>query len=259
MTEPGIAFRKVNKTWPDGSVAIRELDLEIEKGELCAIVGESGSGKSTTLRLVNRLVGPTRGTVLVEGKDVASLDPIALRRSIGTVFQRFALFPHMSVADNIAIVPSLLGWDRARTEKRVDELLELTGLDPATYRDRSPRELSGGQQQRVGIARALAARPGIVLMDEPFGALDPVTRDALGSEVRRLHVELGLTTLLVTHDMTEALLLGDRVAVMHSGELLQYGTPRELSESPADPRVEELLSTPRRQAEKLRQALGAEP
>ncbi len=254
-----IHLEGVEKRFDDGTLALRGVSLSIAPGELVALVGESGSGKTTTLKTINRLVDPTAGTVRVDGRDVTELDPIALRRSIGMVFQRFALFPHLTVGDNVAVVPRLLGWAERDVAERVDALLELVKLDPAAHRDRSPRELSGGQQQRVGVARALAARPRILLMDEPFGALDPVTRESLGLECRRIHEELGLTTVLVTHDMTEALLLADRIAVMHAGELLQVGTPHALLEAPSHDRVRELVGWPRRQAAQLATlARGAE-
>jgi len=245
-----IEIDRASKSWGE-SHALREMSLSVAEGEFVVLVGESGSGKSTTLRLVNRLVQPTTGMVRVAGRDIATEDPIRLRRSMGTVFQRFQLFPHMTVAENVGLVPRLSGWNAADTESRTRELLELVGLEPGLYEGRYPRELSGGQQQRVGVARALAARPKILLMDEPFGALDPVTRDGLSRECRTLHGRLGLTTLMVTHDMTEALLLGDRIAVMHAGRVLQIGSPQELMREPADGRVRELLETPRRQVASL--------
>jgi osmoprotectant transport system ATP-binding protein len=217
---------------------------------LLAIVGGSGSGKTTLLRLANRLIEADTGSITIEGCDVGAVDPVALRRRIGYVFQSGGLFPHMSVAANIGITPKLVGTPAVEISARVDELLDLVRLDRALYRDRFPHELSGGQRQRVGVARALAARPKIVLMDEPFGALDPLTRDALGDDFRDLHRKLGLTTVMITHDMTEAILLADRVAVMRGGKLLAQGTPAELSNS-GDPYVGELLRTPRRQAERL--------
>ena len=247
-----IELESVVKRWGD-SVALDGVSISIAAGEFVALVGESGSGKTTTLELVNRTEEPTSGRVLVSGSDVASVDPIELRRSIGTVFQRFLLFPHLTVFENVGLVPRLSGWQRDRIGARVHELLSLVGLDPATYAERMPRELSGGQQQRVGVARALAARPKILLMDEPFGALDPVTRDALSRECRRLHDELGLTTLLVTHDMTEALLLADRIVVLHRGRVLQVGTADELLRTPADEHVSALLDSPRRQIARLRE------
>jgi osmoprotectant transport system ATP-binding protein len=226
----------------------------VAEGEFQAIVGGSGSGKTTLLRLTNRLIAADGGHITVEGEDVAAADPILLRRRIGYVFQAGALFPHMSVADNIGITPKLLGWETAAIAARVDELLDLVRLKRVDYRDRLPQELSGGQRQRVGVARALAAKPRIVLMDEPFGALDPLTRDALGDDYRALHQKLGLTTVMITHDMAEAILLADRIAVMRGGKLLAQGTPAELAAS-SDTYVGELLRTPRRQAERLGVAL----
>jgi osmoprotectant transport system ATP-binding protein len=252
---PLIAFEHVAKSFDGGRVkAVDDVSLAVAEGEFLAIVGGSGSGKTTLLRLANRLIEADHGTIRVEGEDVRSVDPIPLRRRIGYVFQSGGLFPHMSVADNIGITPKLLGTPTDEIAARVDELLELVRLDRSQHRDRYPRELSGGQRQRVGVARALAARPRIVLMDEPFGALDPLTRDALGDDFRALHTKLGLTTIMITHDMTEAILLADRVAVMRAGKLLAEGSPAELSAS-ADPYVGELLRTPRRQAERLKMLL----
>jgi osmoprotectant transport system ATP-binding protein len=252
---PLIAFAHVGKSFDGGRgakpvVAVNDVSLDVAAGELLAIVGGSGSGKTTLLRLANRLIEADSGSITIDGEDVRKLDPIPLRRRIGYVFQSGGLFPHMSVADNIGITPRLLGLSAAEIASRVDELLDLVRLDRIQHRDRLPHELSGGQRQRVGVARALAARPRIVLMDEPFGALDPLTRDALGDDFRDLHRKLGLTTVMITHDMTEAILLADRVAVMRAGTLLAQGTPAELSTSD-DPYVGELLRTPRRQAERL--------
>ncbi|SEM24409.1 osmoprotectant transport system ATP-binding protein [Bradyrhizobium sp. OK095] len=230
--------------------AVDDVSLDIAEGEFVAIVGGSGSGKTTLLRLANRLIEPDGGAITVEGEDVRNADPVALRRRIGYVFQSGGLFPHLSVADNIGITPKLLGEPAAAIAARVDELLELVQLDRAAHRDRLPEALSGGQRQRVGVARALAAKPRIVLMDEPFGALDPLTRDALGDDFRELHRKLGLTTVMITHDMTEAILLADRIAVMRGGKLLAQGTPAELSNN-SDAYVLELLRTPRRQVERL--------
>jgi osmoprotectant transport system ATP-binding protein len=243
---PLIAFAHVEKSFDGGRVkAVDDVSLSVAAGEFLAIVGGSGSGKTTLLRLANRLIEADQGSIKVEGEDVRSVDPIGLRRRIGYVFQSGGLFPHMSVADNIGITPKLLGTPADEISARVDELLELVRLDRKQHRDRFPRELSGGQRQRVGVARALAAKPRIVLMDEPFGALDPLTRD-----VRALHDKLGLTTIMITHDMTEAILLADRVAVMRTGKLLAEGTPKTLSASD-DAYVGELMRTPRRQAERL--------
>jgi osmoprotectant transport system ATP-binding protein len=248
---PRIAFAHVSKSFDGGRVkAVDDVSLEVADGEFLAIVGGSGSGKTTLLRLANRLIEADSGHITVEGEDVRAVDPVALRRRIGYVFQSGALFPHISVAGNIGITPKLLGKPATEISARVDELLDLVRLDRGAYRDRYPHELSGGQRQRVGVARALAARPKIVLMDEPFGALDPLTRDALGDDFRDLHRKLGLTTVMITHDMTEAILLADRVAVMRGGKLLAQGTPAQLSGS-GDAYVGELLRTPRRQAERL--------
>ena len=250
--QPRIAFAHVGKSFDRGRVrAVDDVTLEVAEGEFLAIVGGSGSGKTTLLRLAIRLIDADSGSITVEGEDVRAVDPVSLRRHIGYVFQSGGLFPHMSVAGNIGITPKLLGTPPAEISSRVDELLDLVRLDRAQYRDRFPHELSGGQRQRVGVARALAARPRIVLMDEPFGALDPLTRDALGDDYRALHGKLGLTTVMITHDMTEAILLADRVAVMRAGRLLAQGTPLELTEN-NDAYVGELLRTPRRQAERLK-------
>jgi osmoprotectant transport system ATP-binding protein len=251
---PLIAYAHVGKSFgghdAERVLAVDDVSLDVAEGEFLAIVGGSGSGKTTLLRLANRLIEADTGTITVEGEDVRSVDPIQLRRRIGYVFQSGGLFPHMSVAENIGITPKLQGRPAAEISAGVDELLDLVRLDRAQHRDRLPQELSGGQRQRVGVARALAAKPRIVLMDEPFGALDPLTRDALGDDYRALHRKLGLTTIMITHDMTEAILLADRIAVMRSGKLLAEGTPLELSNS-NDFYVGELLRTPRRQAERL--------
>jgi len=251
-----IAFAHVGKSFAGGRGgapvrAVDDVSLDVAEGELLAIVGGSGSGKTTLLRLANRLIDADTGHISVEGKDISTVDPISVRRRMGYVFQSGGLFPHMSVADNIGITPKLLGTAAAEISARVDELLDLVRLERAKYRDRLPHELSGGERQRIGVARALAAKPRIVLMDEPFGALDPLTRDALGDDYRALHRKFGLTTVMITHDMTEAILLADRIAVMRAGRLLAQGTPSELSSS-GDGYVGELLRTPRRQAERLK-------
>jgi osmoprotectant transport system ATP-binding protein len=237
---------------------LRDVSLDIDEGDFRCIVGGSGSGKTTLLRLANRLIDADDGVISVDGTDVRTADPISLRRSIGYVFQSAALFPHMTVAENIGITPKLLGASRAEIAARADELLTLVRLDAARYRSRYPHELSGGERQRIGVARALAAKPRIVLMDEPFGALDPLTRDALADDYRALHGELKLTTALITHDMTEAILLADRIAVMQTGALVEEGTPATLTGS-SNPYVGELLRTPRRQATRLNAVLKAAP
>ena len=250
---PLITYAHVRKTYPGAAgsvVAVNDVALEIGEGEFLAIVGGSGSGKTTLLRLTNRLIEPDGGKIRIAGEDIGGLEPVALRRRIGNVFQNGALFPHMTVAANIGITPRLLGAAPDEIAARVDELLDLVQLDRAAHRDRLPDELSGGQRQRVGVARALAARPRIVLMDEPFGALDPLTRDALGSDYRALHERLKLTTVMITHDITEALLLADRIAVMRSGRLIEVGTATDLAGS-REPYVTELMTTPRRQAARL--------
>ncbi len=255
---PLIAFAHVGKSFDDGRVkAVDGVTLDVAAGEFLAIVGGSGSGKTTLLRLANRLIEADSGSITVEGEDVRALDAVSLRRRIGYVFQSGGLFPHISVGGNIGITPKLMGTPAPEISARIDELLDLVRLDRAQYRDRFPHELSGGQRQRVGVARALAARPRIVLMDEPFGALDPITRDALGDDYRTLHNKLGLTTVMITHDITEAILLADRVAVMRAGRLMAQGTPAELSNSD-EAYVSELLLTPRRQADRLRVLLPRE-
>jgi osmoprotectant transport system ATP-binding protein len=247
-----ISLEAVSKTYGDGGLAVLDhVSLDVYAREFLAIVGPSGSGKTTLLRLVNRLVEPSTGTVRVEGEDVRAVDPIALRRRIGYVFQGIGLFPHMNVAENIGITPRLLAMDEARIAARVDELIALVRLDRAKHRDRFPHQLSGGERQRVGVARAIAAKPNIVLMDEPFGALDPLTRDALTEDYRRLHDELGLTTVMITHDTLEAVLLADRIAVIRAGRVIADGTPHALMTEAQDPYVRELMQTPRRHAERL--------
>ncbi len=262
-TTPLISYRHVSKSFGNGGAArvtaVDDVSLDVAPGEFLAIVGGSGSGKTTLLRLANRLTDADSGAITIEGKDVRQFDPVGLRRRIGYVFQSGGLFPHMSIAENIGITPKLLGTPAAEIATRVNELLGLVRLDGGAYGDRMPHELSGGQRQRVGVARALAAKPNIVLMDEPFGALDPLTRDALGDEYCALHRELKLTTVMITHDMTEALLLADRIAVMRTGRLLAIEAAAELSAS-SEPYVMELLRSPRRRAERVNALLpGADP
>lgn len=226
--------------------AVNDLSLRVEPGEICTLVGPSGCGKTTTLKMVNRLVEPTSGEILIDGRNVRDEDPNELRRRIGYVIQQTGLFPHKTVADNIATVPQLLGWSRERIRQRVDDLLELIGLDPASMRRRYPSELSGGERQRVGVARALAAEPPVMLMDEPFGAVDPIVRARLQDDLLRLHERLGMTVLFVTHDIDEAIKMGSRVAVMEEGGVLaQYAPPSELLLHPASPFVARFVGVDR--------------
>jgi osmoprotectant transport system ATP-binding protein len=235
-----ISFENVSVFFGD-VCALRDIDLRIGEGELCVLVGPSGSGKSTLLRLVNRLIRPAAGIVRVRGEDVARSNPSRLRRSIGYVIQFVGLFPHRTVAENIATVPRLLGWPKAKIDSRVDEMLALVRLDPGQMRERRPSELSGGQAQRVGLARALAADPDLLLMDEPFGAVDPITRRTLRAELRRIHAETGKTVLLVTHDPLEALELATRLVVLRQGQIVSEGDPAIVTGSGADPFVRELI------------------
>ena len=241
-----------------GRYAVQDVSLHVRRGEVMVLLGGSGSGKTTTLKMINRLIEPTRGKIVIDGQDVTRLkNPVELRRKIGYVVQGSGLFPHRTVAENIALGPKLLGWAAGRIHDRVQELLELVALRPVEdYRDRFPDELSGGEQQRVGFARALAARPPVILLDEPFAALDPLTRDQLRDDFLRLRKELNLTAVLVTHDMTEALLLADRIAVLREGRLLTVGAPGELLANPGDEYVRNLLSSPLAQTRKLEKLLA---
>jgi osmoprotectant transport system ATP-binding protein len=247
-----ISLAHVSKSF-DGnrSFAVRDVSLHVEAGAFVAVVGDSGSGKTTLMKMINRLVEADEGSVLVANESVKTGDAYALRRRIGYVFQGIGLFPHLSVAENIGITPRLLGWRQDEIDSRVQELIDLVQL-PRGFLTRTPGELSGGQQQRVGVARALAARPAIMLMDEPFGALDPVTRDTLGTEYRQLHDTMGLTTVMVTHDVMEAVLLSDRIVVVRQGEIVADGKPHELLNNTADAGVRALMDMPRRQAERVR-------
>ena len=230
-----IRFEAATKRFPGADrPAVEALDLVVPAGTTCALIGPSGCGKSTTLRMVNRLVEPDSGRVLVAGEDVMGVDPVRLRRSIGYVLQGVGLFPHRSVAENVATVPGLLGWGRARIAERVDAMLDLVGLPPAAYRDRRPDELSGGQRQRVGVARALAADPPVLLMDEPFGAVDPVARARLQVEIGAILRHLRKTVILVTHDIDEAMRMGDLVVLMREGRIVQADAPQRLLARPAD-------------------------
>jgi osmoprotectant transport system ATP-binding protein len=241
-----IRLSGVGKTYDDGTVAVQALDLAIERGELVVLVGPSGCGKSTTLKMINRLIEPSTGTIEIDGEDVTRKDPVKLRRGIGYVIQQVGLFPHQRIVNNVMTVPLLYGESRSSARERARELLELVGLDPATYADRYPHQLSGGQRQRVGVARALAADPPVLLMDEPFGAVDPVVRVRLQDEFLRLQRDLGKTVVLVTHDIDEAVRMGDRVAVFAAGgRLAQYDTPTRLLAKPADDFVADFVGSTR--------------
>jgi osmoprotectant transport system ATP-binding protein len=250
-----IELENLTKQFGTRAPAVRGVSLRVADGEFLVLIGESGSGKTTTLNMINRLTEPTSGRVMIDGEDVRAGDAVSVRRKMGFVFQEVGLFPHMTVGENIGITPRLLGWPASEIDARVHELLGLVQLESAAAASRFPAQLSGGQRQRVGLARALAARPKIMLMDEPFGALDALIRDELAADYRAIHDKLGLTTILVTHDMTEAFLLADRIAVMRDGELLQVATPKELAAAPADDFVKRLIEIPRRRAEKLARAM----
>jgi len=236
-----ITFENVSKTFPGGVTAVRDLSIEVVRGETLVLLGTSGSGKTTTMKMVNRLIDPTSGRILIEGKDIMEQDPIALRRGIGYAIQHIGLFPHMTVAENIAVVPNLLGWPKSKTATKTEELLRMVGLEPEVFCDRYPAQLSGGQRQRIGVARALAADPPVVLMDEPFGALDPITREQLQNEFLDLETEIQKTVIFVTHDVFEAVKMGDRVALLDAGVLQQLATPAELVENPANAFVDQFL------------------
>ena len=241
-----IRLESVRKQYPNGRVAVEDLSLEVPTGEVCVLVGPSGCGKTTVLRMVNRLIEPTSGRILVDDDDVMRLDPVQLRRRMGYVIQQVGLFPHQTVAANIATVPKLLGWDRARTRARVEDLLALVGLDADAYRDVYPSELSGGQRQRVGVARALAADPPIMLMDEPFGAIDPITRTQLQDEFLRVQERIRKTIIFVTHDIDEAVKMGDRIAILQiGGRLAQYDPPDRILGVPASDFVADFVGSDR--------------
>ncbi|MFI6697643.1 ABC transporter ATP-binding protein [Streptomyces sp. NPDC050509] len=240
-----IRFEQVGKVYPDGTAAVDDLSFEVREGELVTLVGPSGCGKTTTMMMVNRLIEPTSGRIFVEGRDISGVDPVALRRRIGYVIQQVGLFPHRTVLDNTATVPALIGWKKARARERAAELLDLVGLDPATYGPRYPAQLSGGQRQRVGVARALAADPPVLLMDEPFGAVDPVVRERLQNEFLKLQATVRKTVLLVTHDIEEAVRMGDRIAVYGEGRIEQFDSPGTVLGTPATPYVARFVGADR--------------
>lgn len=257
-----IRLEAVTKLFPGvARPAVDALDLTIEKGRVCVLIGPSGCGKTTTMRMVNRLIEPTSGRIIVGDRDVTKADPVKLRRHIGYVIQQIGLFPHMTIAQNVATVPKLLGWETVRIKARVEEMLELVGLDPAQYLSRYPRHLSGGQRQRVGVARALAADPPVMLMDEPFGAVDPIVRGRLQDEFLTILKRLKKTVILVTHDIDEAIRMGDVVAIMQDGRLVQYDTPDHLLAAPANEFVADFVGADRalRRLSLVRAADAVEP
>jgi osmoprotectant transport system ATP-binding protein len=244
--DPMIRLDAISKRYPDGTVAVGELSLDVPRGEVVMLVGPSGCGKTTTMKMINRLIEPSGGRILLDGADVTRADPVRLRRRMGYVIQNVGLFPHRTIAENVGTVPRLLGWDRRRTEDRVRELLELVGLSPGVFARRYPSQLSGGQRQRVGVARALAADPLVLLMDEPFSAVDPIARDRLQAEFLRLQAEVRKTVVFVTHDIEEAVRVGDRIAVLsQGGKLEQYADPATLLGSPANSFVADFVGADR--------------
>ncbi|MGB7999267.1 MAG: betaine/proline/choline family ABC transporter ATP-binding protein [Anaerobacillus sp.] len=240
-----ITFEHVSKKFADGTEALKDINLHIEKGELLTLIGPSGCGKTTTMKMINRLIEPSGGQISIDGKSISEQDPVELRRSIGYVIQQIGLLPHMTIAENIGLIPKLKKWDKQKIEKRVDEMLHLVGLEPSVYRSRYPLELSGGQQQRVGVIRALAAEPPIILMDEPFSALDPISREQLQDELVKLQKNIQKTIVFVTHDMDEAMKIADRIAIMKDGEILQLDTPDRLLRHPKNDFVRDFIGDER--------------
>ncbi|MCU4757193.1 ABC transporter ATP-binding protein [Bacillus cereus] len=236
-----IQFNQVSKSYEDGTKAVDSLHLEIKKGEFFVLIGPSGCGKTTTMKMINRLIETTEGSILIDGKDIQQYNINELRWDIGYVLQQIALFPHMTIAENIAVVPEMRKWNKEKIKARVDELLQMVGLEPDVYRNRMPDELSGGQKQRVGVVRALAANPKIVLMDEPFSALDPLSREQLQKDIVQLQKKIQKTIVFVTHDMQEALSLGDRICIMKEGKVVQLDTPEGIIHNPKNEFVEEFI------------------
>jgi len=240
-----IRLEGITKRFGAAKPSVDDVTIEMPEGTTTALIGPSGCGKTTTMRMINRMIEPSAGRIFIEGQDVTGLDPVTLRRRIGYVIQQIGLFPHMTVAENIATVPRLLGWTKGRTEERIDELLTLVGLEPERFRSMMPHRLSGGQRQRVGVARALAADPPVMLMDEPFGAIDPIARERLQDEFKDILKRVRKTIVMVTHDLDEAMKMGDRVAIMRDGRLIQYATPDEILATPADSFVEAFVGPDR--------------
>lgn len=248
MAQAAVVFENVSKRFPGANyAAVNQVSFSVQEGEFITILGSSGCGKTTLLKMVNRLYEPDSGTITLFGKGIATQNPVQLRRNIGYVIQQIGLFPHMTIEQNVATVPSLLGWDSKKTRERCHQLLELVGLPAAEFGPRFPHQLSGGQQQRAGLARALATQPPLLLMDEPFGAIDAITRLGLQDELLRLQKQLGTTILFVTHDINEAFRLGDRVMVMNEGQISQFDTPKNILHHPADPFVARLIASARQQ------------
>lgn len=236
-----IELKNISKVYPDNQVAVKDLSLTVNEGETVVLIGASGCGKTTTLKMINRLIEPTSGEIWIKGENALKLNPVNLRREMGYVIQKIGLFPHMTIGENVGLVPALLGWPEEKKRKRVHELMGLVRLTPDVYANRFPHELSGGQQQRIGVARALAVDPPILLMDEPFGALDPITRRELQEEFQNLKRQIRKTIVFVTHDIIEAVTLGDRIAVLNKGKLIQLGPPKEILDNPANPMVETII------------------
>ena len=254
-----IELRNVSKSWDNGKTfAVNGVSFQLERGKVLALLGGSGSGKSTTIKMINRLIEPTSGSIFIDDENITTQDPVQLRRRIGYVFQAVGLFPHMTVRENVAQVPKLSGVLKSEYAPKVDQLLELVHLPSDEFGDRYPHQLSGGQRQRIGFARALAADAKLMLLDEPFGALDPITRDSLQVEFKSLQEQLDLTAIIVTHDMAEALILADRIAIMSEGRVIRCGTPRELLNNPGHEYVTQLLETPRRHGQLMKQLEAAE-
>ncbi|MFC4735732.1 ABC transporter ATP-binding protein [Bacillus daqingensis] len=254
-----IEFNQVSKSFPDGTQAVSGSSFTVEKGEFFVLIGPSGCGKTTTMKMINRLIDATDGTISINGSDIRSKNIHKLRWEIGYVLQQIALFPHMTIAENIAIVPELKSWSKDTISSRIDDLLHMVGLDPETYRDRMPAELSGGQQQRIGVVRALAGDPDILLMDEPFSALDPISRSQLQQDIAKLQQEIQKTIVFVTHDMEEALQLGDRIAVMREGKIVQIASPGELIANPADEFVSSFIGKKTSPWDMALEAITAKP
>lgn len=240
-----IRLEGIYKTYSDGHEALKDVNLTFQEGEISVLIGPSGCGKTTTMKLINRLIDPTKGEIYIEDENISKTNPVDLRRKIGYVIQHIGLFPHMTIEKNVAVVPKLLKWDNDKIEKRTSELLDLVGLDPEVYRKRYPSELSGGQQQRIGVIRALAAEPSIILMDEPFSALDPISREQLQDELIRLQQQIRKTIVFVTHDMDEALKIADRIVLMRDGTVVQNGTPEQILRHPADDFVKDFIGKKR--------------